>query len=129
MAAAAPASVRKAAEKSTLELPFQIPAKEWFSVREAAAVCGMGETFMESLFDAARDQKKGEVFGHEHNAGNGARMTKRIPRVFIVAYLIKTATYDNEALVDCLLSSLKCCSRAQQARVYHSLGRWLQLHT
>lgn len=129
MGATATASVRRAAEKSTLELPFRIPAKEWFSLREAASICGMGETFVETLFNAASDQRRGELFGHEHNAGKGARMTKRIPRIFLVAYLIKTATYDNDALVDCLVGCLQTCSRTQQARVYQSLGRWLQLHT
>jgi len=125
MSAAAPVSVRRAAEKATLELPFKIPAKEWFSLGEAAALCGMGETFMEKLFDSAAEHGRGEIFGHRHNAGAGARMTKRIPRIFVVAYMLKTATYDNDALVDCVTAALRTCSREQQRRVHSALGLFL----
>lgn len=120
------APVRHAAAKATLELPFSIPAKEWFSLAEAAGLCGMGETFMEKLFDAADENGKGEIFGHKHNAGTGARNTKRIPRVFVVAYMIKTATYDNDALVDCLVACLRNCSREQKRRVHAALGLFLE---
>lgn len=123
---ASPASVRKAAAHATLELPFRIPAKEWFSLSEAAALCGMGETFMEKLFDAAAEEKKGEIFGHRHNAGAGARMTKRIPRLFVVAYLVKTATYDNDALVDCLIAAVRHCSPEQKRRIHSALGLYLE---
>jgi hypothetical protein len=126
MSPAAPVSTRRAAAQATLELPFRIPAKEWFSLGEAAALCGMGESFMEKLFDAAAEKGEGEIFGHRHNAGAGARMTKRIPRLFLVAYLLKTATYDNDALVDCLIGSLRHCSRDQQHRIHSALGLFLE---
>ncbi|HEX2860704.1 MAG TPA: hypothetical protein VHN79_03650 [Lacunisphaera sp.] len=120
------APVRKAAAKATLDLPFHIPAKEWFTLGEAAALCGMGESFMEKLFDAAAENGRGEIFGHRHNAGLGARMTKRVPRLFLVAYMVKTATYDNDALVDCVIASLRHCSREQQHRVHSALGLFLE---
>lgn len=126
MSAAPPASVRHAAARATLELPFRVPAKEWFSLGEAAAICGMSETFMEKLFDAAEEHGKGEMFGHKHNAGAGARMTKRIPRLFVVAYLVRTATYDNDTLVDCLTAALRHCSREQQRRLHAALGLFLE---
>lgn len=122
---ALPATVRRAAERSTLELPVRIPAKDWFSLAEAAALCGMGESYMEKLFDAAEAEGRGQIFGHKHNAGTGARHTKRIPRLFLVAYLLRTATYDNDGLVDCLLGSLRHLSRAQMQRVHAGLTLYL----
>ncbi len=126
MTAAAPSSVRKAAASATLELPFRIPAKEWFSLGEAATLCGMRETFMEKLFDTATEKGEGAIFGHRHNAGAGARMTKRIPRVFVIAYMLRTATYDNDAVVDCLIAGLRQCSPDQQRRVHSTLGLFLE---
>lgn len=120
------ASVRQAAARATLELPFRVPAREWFSLAQAAALCGMSETFMEKLFDTAAEKGEGEIFGHRHNAGAGERMTKRIPRVFVVSYLVKTATYDNDALVDCLIGALRQCSPEQQRRVHTTLGLFLE---
>jgi hypothetical protein len=115
MSPAAP--IRHAAEKATLELPFSIPAKDWFSLREAAQICGMGERFMEELFDRSAEKGSGEIFGHRHNAGAGARMTKRIPRIFLIAYLVRTATYTDQALLDCLIGSWRHLPRESLLRL------------
>jgi hypothetical protein len=114
------APVRTAAARSTLELPFNVPAKDWFPLREAASICGMSETFMEQLFDAGE-----KISGHKHNARDGRRWTKRIPRVWLVSYLVRTAEYDDPALVDALVGCLRFCSREQQKRVHASLGQFL----
>jgi hypothetical protein len=111
----------RAAARATLELPFRIPAKEMFSLREAAAVLGASESFCEKLFDAGR-----ELSGHEYNAGAGLRMTKRIPRAWLVAYMLRTAKYDNDALVDALVAALRSCSREQKRRVHAALGLFLE---
>jgi hypothetical protein len=118
------AKINRAPEAKTLaplELPFGIPTKGMFSLREAAAVLGMSESFVEKLYDAGR-----ELSGHEHNAGDGLRVTKRIPRVWLVAYMVRTARYDNETLVDALLAALRLCSREQQRRVHAALGLFLE---
>ena len=109
------------AREALLELPFPIPAKGMFSLREAADVLGVSESFVEKLYDAGR-----ELSGHEHNAGAGLRMTKRIPRVWLVAYMVRTARYDNEALVNALIAALRSCSRDQQRRVHAALGLFLE---
>lgn len=95
------ANVRHAAARATLALPFRVPPQEWFSIREAAAAAGMKETFIEELFDAGV-----QLSGHTHNGGAGKRRTKRIPRVWLVAYLIRTADYTDESLADALITCL-----------------------
>lgn len=90
-----PASLRRSAERATLELPFRIPAKEWFTLREAAELMGLSESFVEKLYDGGS-----QLAGHNHNAGAGVRMSKRVPRVWLVAYLTRTATYDDASLAD-----------------------------
>lgn len=85
---------------NSLHLPFAIPAKEWFSPREAAAVIGVSERFIEKLYDEGR-----QLAGHSHNGGTGARMTKRIPRTWILSYLLRTATYDDASLIDALCAA------------------------
>lgn len=114
---ALPATVRRAAERATMELPFRVPNKEWFSLREAAVLCGMSESFIEAKFD------EGTVLsGHEHNAGAGARMTKRIPRAWLIAYLISTARYDVDALVDAYVAAGRQFSPEAQRRVIAGLA-------
>ncbi len=101
MPATLPAPVRHSAARATLELPFSIPAKEMFSLREAAGIMHLSESFVEKLFDQGA-----QLSGHCHNAGRGERMTKRIPRVWLVTYMIKTAHYDDSSLGDALLACL-----------------------
>lgn len=94
------AAHHRAAAEATLHLPFAIPAKDWFSPAEAARIMGLSERFIEKLYDEGT-----QLAGHNHNGGDGLRMTKKIPRVWLVAYAIRTATYDDPALFDALL----CC--------------------
>jgi len=84
----------------SLHLPFAIPAKEWFSPREAALVLGLSERFIEKIYDEGR-----QLSGHSHNGATGARMTKRIPRIWILSYLLRTAEYDDASLIDALCIS------------------------
>lgn len=81
-------------------MPFRIPAKEWFGPREAGEVLGLSERTIEELYD------RGAISGHRHNAGEGKRMTKRIPRAWLVAYALRTADYDDESLAEALLATL-----------------------
>jgi len=122
MTAVLSAPVRRAAEKATLELPFKIPAREWFSLRGAGEVLGLSESTVEKLYD------RGQLTGHSHNAGRGERVHKRVLRVSLLAYALRTADYkDNDSLVDSLCSSLHQCSREQQRRVHNALGLFLEV--
>ena len=100
MPASLKASVRHAAAEATLPLPFGFPDKEWFSIAEVAKLCGMSETFIEAVFDKTEHEGKGPLGGHKHNAGKGRRRTKRIPRAFVITYVLGTATYDNGGMID-----------------------------
>ncbi len=98
------ANVRHAAAKQTLSLPFRVPPQDWFSIKQMAALRGMKDTFIEEVYDAGHD-----LSGHNHNskgAVKGKRMTKRIPRVWAISYMIKTADYTDESLCDALISTL-----------------------
>jgi len=97
----APRARRRAqGDRSQLQFDWLLGDRQWWTLKAAAAVLGMGESFVEKLFDAGV-----QLSGHEYNAGAGARMTKRIPRAFLVALLINTARYDAstrlEAFVSC----------------------------
>lgn len=102
MTARLPAPVRIAAAKSTLQFDWLVPHKPSFSFKEVCAITGLSDSFIEKLFDAGR-----ELSGHEYNGGRGERMTKRVPRTFLVALLIKSARYDAETKRDALVSCLR----------------------
>lgn len=112
MPAALSAPIRHEAAKATLELPFAIPAKEWFSLGEAAALSGMSESYVEKKYDEGT-----ELSGHNHNGGAALRATKRIPRVWLVRWLIATAQYDDPSLADALISALRRLPAASLLRV------------
>lgn len=95
------APVKHAAAKATLELPFFIPAKEWFGPKELAAIAGMSERYVEKKFEQGT-----ELSGHTHNAGRGMRETIRIPRVWAVTWLVRTARYDDASLADAVIACL-----------------------
>jgi hypothetical protein len=100
MSATLTAPVRLAAAKATLELPFRIPNKDWFTLRECGAVLGLSESTAEVLYD------RGELTGHSHNAATGQRKAKRVLRLALVAYAIRTADYSDESLTDALIGCL-----------------------
>lgn len=101
------ASTRRHAAAATLHLPFKVPAKDWFSLKETATLIGMRESFAEKLYD------QGKISGHAHNAGTGKRDTKRIPRMWVVSYLIRTAEYSDPDLADAFISGLHTFSTEQ----------------
>ena len=100
MPATLSAPVRLAAAKATLELPFRIPNKEWFTLREAGVVLGLSESTMEVLYD------RGELTGHSHNAATGQRKARRVLRVSLVTYAVRTADYTDESLIDAVFGCL-----------------------
>ncbi len=112
MSATLSARIRRSAARATLELPFSVPAKEMFSLREAARIMELSESFVEKLYDQGN-----QLSGHSHNAGNGQRMTKRIPRVWLVAYMIRTAHYDDSSLGDALIACLTHLPTATLLRI------------
>lgn len=93
--------LRKAAERDTLTLPFRVPPKEWFTLRESGAVLGLAESTAEKLYD------QGALTGHSHNAGKGLRDHKRVLRISLIAYAIRTADYTDESLADALVACLR----------------------
>lgn len=92
-----PATPHAEATRATSELPFTVPDKEWFTLAEAAKIAGMGETHVEAKFDEGRD-----LSGHRHNGAAGQRWTKRIPRVWLLAWLLRTSDYELATLVEAL---------------------------
>lgn len=106
-----PAKVREAAAANTLTLPFSIPPKEWFTLRETGALLGLAESTVEKLYD------KKELTGHSHNAGAGERQHKRVLRVSLIAYLQRTADYTDESILDAFIAALGCLPPASLLRV------------
>ncbi len=102
MTAKLSAPVRQAAAKATLQFDWLVPHKPSFSFREVCGITGLSDSFIEKLFDAGR-----ELSGHEYNGGRGERMTKRVPRAFVIALLIKSARYDADTKRDALVSCLR----------------------
>lgn len=94
------ATARKAAAAATLSLPFRMPPQEWFTLRQAGAVLGLSESMVEKLYDG------GALTGHHHNAGQGQRLHKRIPRASLIAYAVATADYADESLADAYVAAL-----------------------
>jgi hypothetical protein len=111
------ASIKRAAERSTMELPFHIPPKEWFTIKEVAQLTGMSETFIEEVFDKSDFDGKGPLGGHKHNAGTGQRKSKRIPRINVVAYLVTTANYEIDGIVDEQIRTLQHLSEMPLRRI------------
>jgi len=95
------ASVRKSAADATLALPFRVPPKDVFTIREVATLCGMKETFVEEQFDGGH-----ELAGFKFNGGAGKRHSKRIPRALLIPFLIKHATWTDDSLLDAYVSVL-----------------------
>jgi len=95
------ASVRRSAAKATLTLPFRIPLKDAFTIREVAELCGMKETFVEERFDAGVD-----LAGFKFPGTTGKRHSKRIPYAWAVAFYVKHATWDDESIADAYVACL-----------------------
>lgn len=67
---------------------FIVPRKEWHTPEEVAGYIGMGQSFVYELIEA------GKLDAHGHNAGEDLKLRRRIHRVAIIAYLLKTANYE-----------------------------------
>ncbi len=65
-----------------------------YRISEVAEIIGMSPRFVEERFD------EGDLYGHEHNGRAGKRMSKRIIRESLLAYLVRTANYDSEMRLD-----------------------------
>ena len=111
------ATVRKAAARATLTLPFRVPPQDWFTLRQAGAVLGLSESMAEKLYDG------GQLTGHSHNAGRGLRDHKRVLRTSLIAYAIKTADYDDDSLTDALTACLPNLSPETLLRVAEAARR------
>lgn len=89
-----------------------VPSKQWFKLGEIAKIIGMGKTFVENLYDEGR-----LLSGHTHNAGTGQRRTRRVPRAFVVALVVKTAGYDAETKLQAFTSCLSEFTAAQLRQI------------
>jgi hypothetical protein len=94
------ANVRRAAAEQTLTLPFRVPLQTWFTLQQAAAVIGIAESTVERLYE------KGELTGHGHNAGEGERKHKRVHRDVLIAYMVRTADYNDETFCELFCAAL-----------------------
>lgn len=115
------AATRRSAEQATLELPFRVPPQEWFTLQQAGKVLDLGESAVEKLYD------KGELTGHSHNAATGQRFTKRVLRVTLIAYLIRTADYTEDSLCDALIGCLRHLPLSMLQRVAAACAKLIEL--
>lgn len=113
------ANTRRAAAEKTLTLPFRVPPQDWFTCRQAGAVMGLAESTVEKLYD------NGEFAGHGHNAGDGLRSHKRITRTSLIAYMIRTADYDDDSFGDCIVACLAHLPPATLLRIAEEARRHL----
>jgi len=74
----------------------------WFKVREVARIAGLCESTIDTLFEEGR-----LISGHVHSCGSGQRVTKRIPRSFVISFLIRTARYDQATKLQAFLACLR----------------------
>ena len=115
--------VRQAAAAATYTLPFALPERDWFSVHQVAELSGMSDRYVEEAFDAGRI-----LSGHLHNSRgtDGSRMTKRIPRAWLLAFLGETARYELTDLADALERGLRNYSPELLLRLRGAIERELR---
>lgn len=99
------ANVRKAAAESTLQFDWLLGDRQFFTFKSIAALTGMSDSFIEKLWDDA--QHALHLGGHGYNAGNGLKSSKRVPRVFVVRLLVKSATYNADQKLDAVASCFR----------------------
>lgn len=112
--------VRLSAAAATFSLPFALPEKDWFTIPEVARISGMSDRYVEEAFDAGL-----LLSGHVHNSRGpeGARMTKRIPRAWVIAYLAQTARYELADLADALERGMRHFSTEMLVRLHAAVAR------
>jgi len=84
-----------------LQFDWLLGERQFWSLKSAAGLLGLSDSFLEKLWD------QGQIAGHEFNAGRGERLTKRIPRAFVVALLVRSANYSSEAKLQTYMSCLR----------------------
>ncbi len=57
------ATIRRSAARATLELPFSVPAKDWFTLREVAAELGISESWAHRLEQDGLARLKAKLVG------------------------------------------------------------------
>lgn len=113
-------NIRKAAERETLTLPFRVPPQETFTIAQLSALCGMKSTFVEEQFDAGKT-----LAGFEFCGGAGLRHSKRIPRAWAVAFLVRHATWTDESLTDAYVACLAHLPAEALLRIQQTTTRLL----
>ena len=80
----------------------------------------MSDRYVEEAFDVGR-----LLNGHVHNSRGpeGARMTKRIPRAWVIAFLAQTARYELADLADALERGLRHFSTEMLVRLHAAAAR------
>lgn len=87
-------SSRKAAAADTLQFDFLLGDKYNFTFKDLAARTGISDSTLERLWEDKSSDL--HISGHEYNAGEGLRNTKRVVRPFAVRLLVKSARYTAE---------------------------------
>lgn len=98
---------------------FVLPRKPMLRVDEVAGALNLDERTVHRLFDDA------QLMGHEYNAGAGQRMHRRYRREAVILLLAKTANYAPADLRNRYLEALANLPKADQAHIYHALGKML----
>jgi GTPase involved in cell partitioning and DNA repair len=84
------------------QFDYLLPAgKQWWTLREVAALTRLAKSTVEKFYDEGR-----LLSGQSYCAGAGLRFTKRVPRCFVITFLVKTAQYDAETRLQAFLSCL-----------------------
>lgn len=113
---AIPSTKDKQGERTTCAAPgfdFLLPAgKQWFKLREVAAITGMSESTIDKFFEEGR-----LLSGHSFYTGAGRRLTKRVPRCWVVSLLVKTAQYDADTKLQAFTSCLSEFTAAQLRQI------------
>lgn len=105
------ANVRHAAARDTLQFDWLLGERQWWTFKAIESVTGLSDSFVEKLWDDAQHDL--HIAGHEYNAGKGQRMTKRVPRAFVVTLLVKSARYTASEKLDSYLSCLREFTREE----------------
>lgn len=115
------AAARHAAAAATLHLPFRLPVKETLTIRELAELSGMKPTFLEEQFDEGQT-----LSGFRFNGGAGRRDSKRIPRAWATAFLVRHADWTDESLADAIIGAVRHFNRPMLLRVRAGVDSLLQ---
>lgn len=81
----------------------------------------MSVSFLEKLWEDASHPLN--IDGHEYNAGNGVRPTRRIARAWLVRMLVKSARYDADQKREAVLSLVREFSAADQRMIGEAFMR------